>query len=398
MRASRKLCVAVAAGICVAALAAAPSPTTAADEEETKTKQTPAEKSKKAADPFAVPRDASAGELLEFIERVRRTRVRSLQDYRKLNNAVAAAAEAILEQDADEKTELEAIKAKFNALSALARIDRRVNERLQKFAESFKDDARKEVRALAGSVLLKARIGRIGSLEADEQKDLIAEIARTIEADARSGLGMALEAGRGLERAGRRGLAAEAYKRFAAAVGKSDDERIARFAEKLEGSARRATLPGNRIDIRGTTLDGEQFDWNAYKGKVVLIDFWATWCGPCIAELPNVKRHYETYHDKGFEVVGISLDRSRDALEKFVKEKQIPWTNLFEVDDPDNQGWDHPLATHYGVMSIPTVILVNRDGKVVSLNARGRELGVLLAKLLGPPDEKPEREPEKKDQ
>jgi thiol-disulfide isomerase/thioredoxin len=152
------------------------------------------------------------------------------------------------------------------------------------------------------------------------------------------------------------------------------------MGEGMAGMLRRLGLVGNEMEIRGTNLDGQAFDQKTLDGKVVLVDFWATWCGPCIAEMPNVLAAYEKYHDKGFEVVGISLDTDRDALEAFLKEKEIPWTILFE--QPEGPGWQHPLAAYYGITGIPTVILVGRDGKVVSMDVRGEKLGEELAKIF----------------
>jgi thiol-disulfide isomerase/thioredoxin len=163
----------------------------------------------------------------------------------------------------------------------------------------------------------------------------------------------------------------------------SKDETLADLGEKMAGIARRLDLPGKEMKIEGTTTDGESFDWKAYRGKVVLVDYWATWCGPCVEELPNVKENYEKYHVKGFEVVGISLDEDPGRLQRFLAEREIPWDCLFK----EGAGTNHPMANYYGVMKIPTTMLLDRDGKVVSMDVRGGDLGRQLAKLLGSPEE-----------
>jgi len=142
----------------------------------------------------------------------------------------------------------------------------------------------------------------------------------------------------------------------------------------------------NAAAAGGLIKDGDQKTFmqdvvEASRETPILVDFWATWCGPCVQELPNVQKQYTKYHAKGFEVVGVSLDEDRAMLEKFVADNKLPWPILFEKSE--GEGWKHPLATYYGISGIPTVILIGRDGKVVSLDARGEKLGEQLDKLIG---------------
>jgi len=130
-------------------------------------------------------------------------------------------------------------------------------------------------------------------------------------------------------------------------------------------------------DFDEKDVDGKPFNLAAYKGKVVLVDFWATWCGPCIAELPNVMKAYEKHHPKGFEIVGISLDSDKSKLEKFTKEKNMTWQQYF-----DGQGWNNKLSGKYGVNSIPATYLLDGEGKIIAKDLRGDDLETAVAKAL----------------
>ena len=142
-----------------------------------------------------------------------------------------------------------------------------------------------------------------------------------------------------------------------------------------------ALVVGSKFpDFNENDLVGQPLSVANYKGKVVLIDFWATWCGPCVAELPNVLKAYEKHHAKGFEIIGISLDRQQDKakLENFIKEKNMPWQQFY-----DGQYWNNKLSTKYGVNSIPATYLLDGEGKIIGKNLRGTALEEAVAKALG---------------
>ena len=158
-------------------------------------------------------------------------------------------------------------------------------------------------------------------------------------------------------------------------MARSDDKRVQNAAGMFDGVVRRLELPGNEIEITGTKLDGEAFDWKTYRGKVVLVDFWATWCGPCRVEMPKLKKLREKYGDAGFDIVGISADRDDDAPEAYMKKNGYEWTCIYEKDTKQQ-----PMVEHYGIVAFPTTILVGRDGRVLELNPDRNRLEQIIGR------------------
>ncbi|MCY4404423.1 MAG: redoxin domain-containing protein [Candidatus Poribacteria bacterium] len=121
------------------------------------------------------------------------------------------------------------------------------------------------------------------------------------------------------------------------------------------------------------TLDGTPISFSDYRGKLVLLDFSAKWCPFCAPEIPYIKEVYKEYHDKGFDVIGVSLDESEAELREYIEEHEIPWIQIF-----DGKGWKNKLAQFFGINSIPSQWLIDRDGTILSVETREEQLGQLV--------------------
>ena len=123
--------------------------------------------------------------------------------------------------------------------------------------------------------------------------------------------------------------------------------------------------------------NGVNMSLSSLKGKYVLIDFWAAWCGPCMREMPNVKKLYADFKDKGFEILGVSLDKTKPAWTNAIKNNNLTWKHVSDI-----KFWQSIVVPMYNISGIPYTVLLDKEGKIVAKNLRGEELYKKVESLL----------------
>jgi peroxiredoxin len=175
--------------------------------------------------------------------------------------------------------------------------------------------------------------------------------------------------------AGEVGVARQVYGMLLSRFGES-----ANLRQKVEGELKRLDQVGKPAPaVVADDIQGQPVRLAAYRGRYVLVDFWATWCGPCIAELPRLQAAYQSYHDAGFEIIGVSLDESKQAVVDFAKARRLPWRQIH------NASGTADLVDAFGVRSIPATYLIDPEGTILRLDLRVKALEETLRQLLKRP-------------
>ncbi len=344
----------------------------------------------KASSPFDVPKNASVEELGRFLESLKTRRPGSKAESKQRILSVYEASSKILDgtagQPGDELRVL-ASDAKLGVLAVIRRIDEKFEGPTQsEFAMTLMKDSNPKIALIGKHFGLVRDAGRLLKMPKGERAAFIEAafaLAKAEGLDAKTFTLLNTNIGRTLERDGRYKDAIKVYQRLAPMLATSKNPNLVAYQSKMEGAVRRLQLPGNTVELNGTLQNGEPFKWSKYEGKVVLVDFWATWCSPCVAEMPNMKRNYKEYNSKGFEILGVNMDSNRERFMKFIENRELPWDHI--TGTKDAFGWDQPIAARYGISSIPTQMLIGRDGKVIALNLRGKALDRKLEELFRDP-------------
>lgn len=345
-------------------------------------------------DDFEVP-DGSAADVLAFIDQLAHPEAEfetseQLREYlTKAATAIGAASDKVLAGNASEEQQVEAVHWKLESFRIRQKLgDRDADQQASEFLNKIQKAASPQLAQAVKELRLVRNLRQWSTLDNAQRTQVVDDFV----ADMKQG-----EIGKQqifllyrfvdmLSDTPDSGLATRIIDELSPQLKKNTDPQAERIVAEIEGIGRRINLPGNKIDIEGTLLDGKPIDWEAYRGKVVLLDFWATDCGFCLAEVPNLLENYRLFHDKGFDIVGISMDNDRAPVEQYMEQSGIPWPTLFQ-ENPSARGWDHPVAEKYAINAIPRLILVDQQGNVVSMNARGRQLTAELQRLLGAPAE-----------
>jgi len=342
---------------------------------------------------FKVP-EGPAEKVLEFIDGLASpgpfsSDAEAMAYQTKATTAIGTAADRVLASEITEQQASDAIQWKLESLRVMGLMgDSQAGEQAQKFLEKLSQDNRIGVQRAVARIQLRRDLSKWKSQDLDARLAALNKYVATLKINGLMADDVELLANVSefcsKELFPTSDKAAAPFREALLLAKESSDPKITERVPHLEGIIRRLELPGKKLELAGKLLDGTPFDWSSYHGKVVLVDFWATDCEECILETPNLARHYRMYRDKGFEIVGVNMNRDAEEVKRLAKEAGITWPSLFETHSEEER-WAHPVADNLSIDGLPQLVLVDKEGVVVHMNARGPALGEQLRTLLGEP-------------
>lgn len=150
--------------------------------------------------------------------------------------------------------------------------------------------------------------------------------------------------------------------------------------QRATGAVKRIEMVGKPLNFTGADLSGKALSTDQFRGKVVMVAYWATWCVPCTQDLPQVRELYKKYASKGFEIVGVNIDLEKTPVDAYLKEHKVTWPQIHSAG-----GLESEAARNFGIVSLPTIFLIDTDGNVVAGNATVEDVKEFLAKKFDPP-------------
>ncbi|MGY8731927.1 MAG: redoxin family protein [Pirellulales bacterium] len=335
------------------------------------------------SNPYLAPADADKLALLDYLLDMQ-DKVKSIRYRDGFAVAVHEAATRLLALEASDRFHVLAVDTAFTVLHEQASLgNEQLDEQLNCFIKSLATDKRPAIAAHVAFHQLEQRVIASDDLPTDKLQPLLDEAFTYLnEHDLNdTHLRLASTVVHAINRYDEEEIRKEQFKRFGKVFSQSESRTLTAYGKKITKSATTpanvSQLVGKPLELSGVTDLGGELDWASYRGKVVLIDFWASWCGPCRAQMPKIQAIYEELDRKTFDVVAVNLDRSAEAFEEYSKEHQSPWPNIIGDDG-------RALAEQYGITALPTMMVVDGEGKILAVGHSVQALRAAIDKGLKP--------------